>query len=39
MDELIDPRDLRNVLLHSLGLALYQQQAAPEPIARIGIVP
>jgi acetyl-CoA carboxylase carboxyltransferase component len=39
MDELIDPRELRNVLLHSLELALYQQQAAPEPVARIGIMP
>jgi hypothetical protein len=33
MDELSDPRELRNVLLHSLGLARYQQQAASEPVA------
>jgi len=38
-DELIDPRELRNVLLHSLERALHRRQAAPEPVARIGIVP
>jgi acetyl-CoA carboxylase carboxyltransferase component len=38
-DELIDPRDTRDVLLHSLERALYRRQAAPEPVARIGIVP
>jgi acetyl-CoA carboxylase carboxyltransferase component len=38
-DELIDPRDTRNVLLHSLERALHRRQAVPEPIARIGINP
>ncbi len=38
-DELIDPREVRNVLLHSLERALYRRQAAPEPVARIGIIP
>ena len=39
IDELIDPREIRNVLLHSLERALYSRQAAPEPVARIGITP
>ena len=38
-DELIDPREVRNVLLHSLERALHRRQAAAEPVARIGIVP
>ena len=38
-DELIDPRQTRNVLLHSLERALHRRQAAPEPVARIGIAP
>jgi acetyl-CoA carboxylase carboxyltransferase component len=38
-DELIDPREIRNVLLHALERALYRRQAAPEPIARVGILP
>ncbi len=38
-DELIDPREMRNVLLHALDRALYRRQAAPEPVARIGILP
>ena len=38
-DELIDPRDTRNVLLQSLERALHRRQVAPEPVARIGIVP
>ena len=38
-DELIDPREIRDVLLHSLERALYRRQAAAEPIARIGIDP
>lgn len=38
-DELIDPRETRNVLLHALERALYRRQAAPEPVARVGIVP
>jgi acetyl-CoA carboxylase carboxyltransferase component len=38
-DELIDPREIRNVLLHSLERALSRRQAPAEPVARIGIVP
>ena len=38
-DELIDPREVRNVLLHSLQRAVFRRQAAPEPKARIGILP
>ena len=38
-DELIDPREIRNMLLMSLQRALHRRQGAPEPVARIGIVP
>jgi len=38
-DELIDPRESRNVLLHSLARALHRRQAPAEPVARIGIAP
>ena len=38
-DELIDPREVRNILMHSLERALYRRQAPPEPVARIGIAP
>jgi acetyl-CoA carboxylase carboxyltransferase component len=38
-DELIDPRETRNVLLHSLERALHRRQAAAEPVARIAIMP
>jgi hypothetical protein len=38
-DELIDPRETRNVLLHSLERAVYSRQRAAEPVARIGITP
>jgi acetyl-CoA carboxylase carboxyltransferase component len=38
-DELIDPAETRNVLLHSLERALYRRQAPPEPVARIGVMP
>ena len=38
-DELVDPRELRNILLHSLERALHRRQAAAEPVARIGITP
>jgi acetyl-CoA carboxylase carboxyltransferase component len=38
-DELIDPRETRNVLLHSLERALHRRQAAAEPVARFGIMP
>jgi acetyl-CoA carboxylase carboxyltransferase component len=39
IDELIDPREIRNVLLHSLERALLRRQAPAEPVARIGIMP
>jgi len=38
-DELIDPREIRNVLLHSVERALNRRQAPAEPVARIGIPP
>ena len=38
-DELIDPREIRNALLHALERALHRRQAAPEPVARVGILP
>ena len=38
-DELIDPRETRDVLLGALDLALSRRQAAPEPKARFGITP
>ncbi|MFN8035494.1 MAG: carboxyl transferase domain-containing protein [Acidimicrobiia bacterium] len=39
IDELIDPREIRNVLLHSLERAVHRRQAPAEPVARIGIAP
>ena len=38
-DEVIDPRDLRNVLLAGLGRGLSRRQVAPEPAARVAITP
>jgi len=38
-DELIDPREIRNVLLHSLERALLRRQQAAEPVARVAITP
>jgi acetyl-CoA carboxylase carboxyltransferase component len=38
-DELIDPRETRNIVLHSLERALYRRQSPAEPKARIGIMP
>ncbi len=38
-DELISPVETRNRLMHSLERALYRRQAAPEPAARIAIMP
>jgi len=38
-DELIDPREIRNVLLHSLARAVSRRQAAAEPVARVAITP
>jgi acetyl-CoA carboxylase carboxyltransferase component len=38
-DELIDPSETRNVLLHSLERALYRRQEPAAPVARVGITP
>jgi acetyl-CoA carboxylase carboxyltransferase component len=38
-DEMIDPRETRNVLLHSLERALYRRQEPAQPVARVGIMP
>jgi acetyl-CoA carboxylase carboxyltransferase component len=38
-DEMIDPREIRNVLLHALERALFRRQSPAEPVARIGIAP
>jgi acetyl-CoA carboxylase carboxyltransferase component len=38
-DELIDPAETRNILLHSLDRALYRRQSPAEPVSRIGILP
>jgi hypothetical protein len=38
-DELIDPREIRNILLHSLERALFRRQSPAEPVARIGVTP
>ena len=38
-DELIDPRETRNMLLHSLERALHRRQTPAEPVARVGITP
>jgi acetyl-CoA carboxylase carboxyltransferase component len=39
VDELIDPRETRDALLHSLQRALWRRQAAPEPVSRTAITP
>jgi acetyl-CoA carboxylase carboxyltransferase component len=38
-DELIDPRETRNVLLDGLDRALNRRQAPAAPVARVGIMP
>ncbi len=38
-DELIDPRDARNVLIGTLRSALHRRQSPPSPVLRAGIVP
>ena len=38
-DELIDPRETRNVLLDALHTALLRRQVAPEPVSRTAITP
>jgi acetyl-CoA carboxylase carboxyltransferase component len=39
VDELIDPQETRNILLHSLERSLHRRQVAAEPVARVGILP
>ena len=38
-DEIIDPRDIRNVLLRGLALSAGREAEAPEPLARRGALP
>ncbi|MCB0996398.1 MAG: hypothetical protein KDB21_14980 [Acidimicrobiales bacterium] len=38
-DELVDPRELRNALLHGLRLSAQRRTVAPEPVSRVGIMP
>ncbi len=38
-DELIDPRETRDVLLDALQRAMYRRQATPEPVSRTAITP
>ena len=38
-DEIIDPRDVRNVLLRGLALSAGREAEAPEPLARHGALP
>jgi acetyl-CoA carboxylase carboxyltransferase component len=39
VDELIDPRETRDALLHSLQRAVWRRQAPPEPVSRTAITP
>jgi hypothetical protein len=38
-DELVQPAETRNILMHALERALHRRQAPAEPVARIGIMP
>jgi acetyl-CoA carboxylase carboxyltransferase component len=38
-DDLIDPRDLRNVLLDGLEIALARRDPSPAPVQRVGYLP
>lgn len=38
-DELVDPRDLRNVIIDGLELSARRRRGAAEPVARVGITP
>jgi acetyl-CoA carboxylase carboxyltransferase component len=38
-DEIIDPRELRNVLLRGLALSSARRGEQPEPVARLGALP
>jgi acetyl-CoA carboxylase carboxyltransferase component len=39
VDELIDPRETRDALLHALQRGLWRRQAVPEPVSRTAITP
>jgi hypothetical protein len=39
VDELIDPRETRDALLHGLQRGLWRRQAAAEPVSRTAITP
>ena len=38
-DDLLDPRDLRNVLLDALEVALARRPQQAEPVRRVGYLP
>lgn len=38
-DDLIDPRDLRNVLLDALDIVVARRDPSPAPVARVGYLP
>ena len=38
-DDLLDPRELRNVLLEALDVALQRRAVQPEPVRRVGYLP
>ena len=38
-DAIIDPRDVRNVLLRGMALSANRETEAPRPLARLGALP
>jgi acetyl-CoA carboxylase carboxyltransferase component len=38
-DDVIDPRELRNRVLHALRLSASRRDEAPSPVARVGVLP
>jgi hypothetical protein len=38
-DDLIDPRELRNLLLEGVQVATVGRSTDPQPVARVGILP
>jgi hypothetical protein len=38
-DDLIDPRELRNLLLEGVQIAIEGRSPNPQPVARVGILP
>jgi acetyl-CoA carboxylase carboxyltransferase component len=38
-DELLDPGETRNALLHALHLAVHSRQSSPRPVTRTAITP